>query len=147
MRAAVLLLVDETARNGYQIIQELEERSGGLWRPSPGSIYPILQQLEDEGLVTQVPGDSGRTFTVTDAGRAYVEQNRESFGQPWETVARGVGGPDKDLMGVARQVAMAVHQVLSAGTEAQKSQAATVMADTRRALYKILADDEPTEQS
>ena len=83
VRSALLLLLDEEPRNGYGLMQEIERRSSGLWRPSPGSVYPALSQLEDEGLVATVEQDGKRAFTLTDEGRAHVEANRERFGAPW----------------------------------------------------------------
>ena len=77
VRAAILLLVEEEPRNGYQIMQELESRSGGVWRPSPGSVYPALQLLADEGLLKSEARDGGNVFELTDAGKAHVEENRE----------------------------------------------------------------------
>src|ERR1700756_1419759 len=74
VRAAALLLLAEEPRNGYQIMQEIEQRSGGVWRPSPGSVYPALAQLEDEGLVGVEERDGRRTYVLTGAGRAYVEE-------------------------------------------------------------------------
>ena len=142
VRAAVLVLLEETPRNGYQIIQELSERSNGAWRPSPGSVYPILQQLEDEKLVAVVASDSGRTFELTDAGRTLVAEQRETLGKPWETAAAGVNGAQADLMVTFKQVVMAVRQVGSAGTDVQRQKATAVLADARRAIYRILADDE-----
>src|SRR3954470_12669948 len=83
VRAALLVLLDEEPRNGYALMQEIEERSEGLWKPSPGSLYPALQQLEDEGLAP-VTGAAGRkSYELTDEGRAYVEENREQLGTPW----------------------------------------------------------------
>src|SRR5829696_6959025 len=76
VRAALLLLLAEEPRNGYQLMQEIEQRSDGLWRPSPGSVYPALQQLEDEGLVTPA-GEGRKAYTLTADGRAHVEEHRE----------------------------------------------------------------------
>ena len=73
--------------NGYQIIQEVAERSGGAWKPSPGSIYPTLQQLEDEGLVTADAATGRRTFTLTDEGRAYVAEHADEVSAPWEAMS------------------------------------------------------------
>src|SRR5947209_7088053 len=86
IRSAILLLLSEEPRNGYGLMQEIEERSGGIWRPSPGSVYPALSQLEDEGLVRVVEEDGRKSFTLTDEGTAHVEANRERIGTPWETV-------------------------------------------------------------
>jgi len=142
VRAAILVLLEEVSLNGYQIIQELSDRSNGAWRPSPGSVYPILQQLEDEKLVVVVASESGRTFELTDAGRTLVAEQRETLGKPWETAAAGVAGAQADLMVTFKQVVMAVRQVGSAGTDAQRVKATAVLADARRAIYRILADDE-----
>src|SRR5215218_4893726 len=73
VRAALLVLLGEEPRNGYQLMQEIEQRSDGVWRPSPGSVYPALQQLEDEGLVRVAPGEGRKAFELTDEGRAHVE--------------------------------------------------------------------------
>ena len=89
VRAAVLLLLAEEPRNGYALMQEIEERSEGVWRPSPGSIYPALAQLEDEGLVEATKEGSGRVFALTDAGREHVESRREELGEPWKAVSGG----------------------------------------------------------
>ena len=88
VRAAILLLVEEQPRNGYQIMQELESRSGGVWRPSPGSVYPALQLLADEGLLKGEPRDGGNIFELTDAGKAHVEENRERLGRRGSRPAR-----------------------------------------------------------
>src|SRR3954470_6549762 len=87
VRAAILAVLAEESLNGYQIIQEIAERSGGIWKPSPGSIYPTLQQLEDEGLVRQVDLEGRRTFTLTDEGRTYVGDHPDEAGAPWQSFA------------------------------------------------------------
>src|SRR6266705_1048459 len=84
IRTAALLLLAEEPRNGYQIMQEVEERSGGVWRPSPGSVYPALSQLEDEGLIRSEQSDGRKVFVLTDAGRAQVEERDSSKPAPWE---------------------------------------------------------------
>ena len=140
VRAAVLVLLEERDRNGYQLIQELSERSKEMWRPSPGSIYPVLQQLEDEGLVAVTSTESGRTYGLTDSGRAFVAQNREQLGRPWESAEIGEDGAGPALMSTARQVAIAARQVLVAGNDTQVARAAALLGETRRALYGILAE-------
>src|SRR5499427_9863508 len=90
VRVAALLLLAEGPLNGYQIMQEIEKRSDGLWRPSPGSVYPALAQLEDEGLVrTQADGDR-RSYVLTDAGRAHVDERSEELGAPWEQITASI---------------------------------------------------------
>jgi len=93
VRAAALALLAEQPMNGYQIIQEIGERSGGVWRPSPGSIYPALQQLEDEGLIRAEAGEGGRrAFQLTDEGRTYVAAHPDELTAPWDVVAGSAGG-------------------------------------------------------
>ena len=143
VRAAALALLAEEPRNGYQIIQEIGERSGGVWRPSPGSVYPALQQLEDEVLIRAEAGDGGRRgYVLTDAGRAYVEEHPEELRAPWDVVAGGAGGAAIEMRTLMQQLGMAAFQVVSAGTDAQQAQARKVLADARKSLYRILAADE-----
>jgi DNA-binding PadR family transcriptional regulator len=140
VRAALLVLLGEEPRNGYQLMQEIEQRSDGVWRPSPGSVYPALQQLEDEGLVRAEERDGSRVFTLTDAGREYVESN--DLGTPWDAVRDDLGEGMHALRNLIAQVAAAAWQVGQAGTEAQSAEARRVLADTRRSLYRILAEDD-----
>jgi len=142
VRAALLVLLAEEPRNGYGLMQEIERRSGGAWRPSPGSVYPALQQLEDEGLVRPVESAGRKEFELTDEGRAYVTENADELGTPWEDVA---GGNEHiaELRTLVFGVGAAVMQVVQAGTEAQVAEASRVLEETRRALYRILAGDEP----
>jgi DNA-binding PadR family transcriptional regulator len=142
VRGAALLLLAEEPRNGYQIIQELANRSDGAWRASPGSIYPALQQLEDEGLIRATSDDGRRQWELTDTGRTYVEENRESLGTPWESVGGGVPDGVRDLADIGLQVGSAVHQVVRAGNDAQIARAVKILTDTRRALYRVLAEDD-----
>jgi DNA-binding PadR family transcriptional regulator len=143
VRTAALLLLAEEPRNGYQIMQELEERSEGLWRPSPGSVYPALQQLEDEGLIRSEESDGRRLYHLTDAGRAFVDERPDDQPAPWETFSDSLSDQHAETAGVMRDVAMAFVQVLRAGSEAQVAEAGRVLAETRRSLYRILADGEP----
>ena len=140
VRAAILLLLAEEARNGYQLMQELEARSGGAWRPSPGSVYPALQLLADEGLVRSESRDGANVYELTDAGRNHVEEHRDSFGTPWEQASEGVPDDVRELMKLAMQVGMATRQVTHAGNDEQRKQAAELLAETRRSLYRILAE-------
>ena len=147
VRNAVLALLSEQPLNGYQVMQELAQRSRGFWRPSPGSVYPALQQLEDEGLVRAEEKEGRRVFQLTDAGRAYVEAHKEEFSAPWETASEGVDQGLVELRDLAFQVGGAVMQVAHAGSEAQVARAKQVLTDTRKALYRILADEEPETSS
>jgi DNA-binding PadR family transcriptional regulator len=140
-RAAILLLLDEGPRNGYQIMQELEERSDGTWRPSPGSVYPALQLLADEGFVRGEAREGSTVYELTDAGRKHLEENRESFGTPWQQAEEGVPGDVRDLMRLAMSVGVATRQVIQTATTAQRKEAAEILAETRKRLYGILASD------
>jgi DNA-binding PadR family transcriptional regulator len=148
VRAAALALLAEEPMNGYQIIQAIGERSDGVWRPSPGSVYPALQQLEDEGLIVAEAGDGGRrAYRLTDEGRAYAEAHPEELRAPWDVVAGAVGDSAIEMRNLIGQVAMAAYQVLSAGTEGQVSQAREALTETRKALYRLLAGDDQESTS
>ena len=143
VRAAILLLVEEEPRNGYQVMQEIEARSEGAWRPSPGSVYPAFQLLADEGLVRSESRDGGNLFELTDAGSSYIDEHREQLGSPWTLAGEGVPEGVRELGKLMRQVGIAVKQVMHAGGKTQTAEAARVLAETRRSLYRILAEDEP----
>jgi DNA-binding PadR family transcriptional regulator len=143
VRAAALALLAEGPMNGYQIIQEIGERSDGVWRPSPGSVYPALQQLEDEGLIVAQADESGRrSYQLTGEGRDYVEAHPEEVRAPWDAVAGSVGDSAIQMRSLVGQVGMAAFQVLSAGTDAQVRQARQILTDARKALYRVLAADD-----
>jgi DNA-binding PadR family transcriptional regulator len=145
VRAAILALLAEEPRNGYQIMQEIEERSDGRWRPSPGSIYPALQQLEDEGLVRAEEREAGRVYVLTDAGRARAEERDPDKPAPWELPSEHMDSDVLALMDVARQAGMAVVQVARIGSPDQQRAAREILADTRKKLYGILAEDAPAD--
>lgn len=143
VRAAALALLAEQPMNGYQIIQEIGERSGGVWRPSPGSVYPALQQLEDEGLIRAEAGEGGRrAYRLTPEGEAYAQAHQSELAAPWDVVAGSAGSVAIEMRKLIGQVAMAAFQVVSAGNEAQAAQARRVLTDARKALYRILAADD-----
>jgi DNA-binding PadR family transcriptional regulator len=143
VRAAALLLLAEEPRNGYQIMQEIEQRSSGVWRPSPGSVYPALAQLEDEGLVRLEERDGRRTYVLTDSGRAYVEERRDDLIAPWDEMSDSVDDGVASLFKEMRQVGMAAGQIGHMGSAHQVTEARSVLANARRALYSLLAEDEP----
>jgi DNA-binding PadR family transcriptional regulator len=145
IRTAALLLLAEEPRNGYQIMQEVEQRSEGVWRPSPGSVYPALQQLEDEGLIRSEESEGRKLFHLTEAGRAEVEKRDANARAPWEEMSSDFGQSAQDLGQAFRSVAVAFAQVMRTGQEAQMEQARAVLAGARRDLYRILAeaDDRP----
>ena len=142
VRAAALLLLAEEPRNGYQLMEEIERRSGGAWRPSPGSIYPALAQLEDEGLVRAEETAGRRAYSLTPEGEAYVEENRDALGSPWDEAGEGVPDELVDLRTLIAHVGMATLQVGQSGDEKQIDEARKVLSDTRKSLYRILADDD-----
>jgi DNA-binding PadR family transcriptional regulator len=143
IRTAALLLLAEEPRNGYQIMQEVEERSDGVWRPSPGSVYPALAQLEDEGLIRSQEPDGRKLFALTDDGRALVEQRDTDRPAPWEQMSGDVSTTAHELGRLMREVATAFAQVMRTGSEAQMAKASAVLTEARRGLYRILADGEP----
>lgn len=142
MRAAILALLAERPMHGYEMIQEIGERSGGYWRPSPGSVYPTLQLLADEGLIASSDGSgSKRLFELTDEGRTAAEQR--SGTPPWEQIAQDVDQDDVRLREAAGLLMGAMFQVGNAATTAQKARAIDVINGARRELYAILGEVEP----
>jgi DNA-binding PadR family transcriptional regulator len=142
VRAALLALLAEEPRNGYQLMQEIERRSDGVWRPSPGSVYPALQQLEDEGLVRSDESEGRKLFHLTDAGR----EEAAAAGAPWEAASESVDSDAWELFNVARQVGMAIFQIAQVGTAEQLASAREVLTNARRSLYGILAEDDDEQQ-
>lgn len=136
VRIAVLLLLAEESMHGYQLMQTIAERTDGAWSPSPGAIYPTLNQLEDEGLV-QIDTSGGRKeVSLTEAGRLHVEEHQTEWPNPLATE----DGPRlRELM---HSLGEAVRQVGRTGTETQRQQAAKELTDVRRRIYLILAGDE-----
>jgi DNA-binding PadR family transcriptional regulator len=147
VRAAALALLTEGPMNGYQIIQAIGERSGDVWRPSPGSVYPALQQLEDEGLIRAEEGNGGRrAYVLTGDGRHYADTHAAELDAPWEAIAGHGGGAAAQMRALIGQLAMAATQVLSAGTDRQVAEARKILTDSRRALYRLLAAEEGTDE-
>jgi DNA-binding PadR family transcriptional regulator len=135
VRTAVLAVLTEQPGHGYEIMQALEDKSGGAWRPSPGSVYPTLQQLEDEGLVRATERDGKRVFELTDAGRAEAERRlEEAGGPPWSADIPDFRTSIKGLI-------LAYRQVMAAGSNDQRDRANEILANARRELYRLLAED------
>lgn len=128
--------------HGYEMIQELENRTGGIWRPSPGSVYPTLQMLEDEGLVTSEEQGGKKLFTLTDSGRAEAERQTTT---PWDEVAEEAGESAPHAREAVGQLIIATKQVMTVGTEDQQARALEILSDARRRLYGILAEDTSAE--
>ncbi len=146
IRAGILALLAEEPMHGYQIIQELESRSGGLWRPSPGSVYPTLQLLEDEGLVVREEGEGKRVYSLTEEGRARAAELLERAGRhPWEELSAGADDPAFRLRQAAFQVGAAAMQAAHAGSGQQAEQALEILTEARRRIYALLAEDDVPE--
>ncbi|MFD0900008.1 PadR family transcriptional regulator [Actinomadura sediminis] len=143
VRAAILALLAEEPRNGYQIIQEIAERSEHAWRPSPGAVYPALQQLADEGLIAAEETGGRRVHRLTDAGRAHVEEHADELREPWAAMAPDVGAGVPELFEQAARTGAAVVQIVHSGGPEQLDRARDVLSRARRDLYRILADDAP----
>jgi DNA-binding PadR family transcriptional regulator len=145
VRSAILDVLATEPMNGYQVIQQIAERSNGIWKPSPGSVYPTIQQLEDEGLVEGTSPEGRRLLQLTDAGRAYVEDHLEELAQTWRPFDESQEATQhtNDLKPVIGQVMGAVWQVITTGTRQQQAEAAEILSETRRRLYTLLADGEP----
>ena len=146
VRAAILVLLAEKPTNGYQIMQELEQRSRGAWRPSPGAVYPALAQLEDEGLVQAETTTSGRLYHLTERGKTYVENHRDTLSAPWDVA--GQSESDASLVGLfgeLKHIAAAALQVVHTAGPAQIAEAQKILNQARRALYRLLAEDAPSD--
>ncbi|MGO4752817.1 PadR family transcriptional regulator, partial [Streptomyces sp. 2MCAF27] len=144
VRASILALLRERPMHGYEMIQEIAERSAGAWRPSPGSVYPTLQLLEDEGLISSESEGGKKLFALTDEGRGEAEAGSRA---PWEEVGRGV---DWESMQEIRQAGFglmeAFAQVWKTGTAEQRQKAVAVINDSRKRLYLILAEQDEQDE-
>jgi len=150
VRAAILDVLAVEPMNGYQIIQQIAERSGGAWKPSPGSVYPTVQQLEDEGLVEGTSGEGRRLLQLTEEGRRYVAEHPDELARTWHAFDADDTSEETDNSGdlkpVIGQVMGAVWQVVVSGTKQQQAEAAEILADTRRKLYGLLAEGDEGEE-
>ena len=149
VRAAILTLLLERPMHGYEMIQEIKERSEDLWRPSPGSVYPTLQLLADEGLINDEGQGSRRLYALTDEGRTTAEAIETP---PWEQITRDADPRDVNLRDAIGQLMGATMQVVQAASDEQKRRAVEVLNTARRELYAILGeapatddDDDPDE--
>lgn len=141
VRAAILALLREGPRNGYQIMSDIEERSNGAWRPSPGAVYPALAQLADEGLIADERSGGRRVFSLTGEGRRYVEDNPELARGAWESAERQESWQVPGLFAEAARLGSGIVQLAQAGSAAHIAEAERLLRRTRRELYRILADD------
>ncbi len=152
VRSAILDVLRSAAQtgdqlNGYQVIQQIDERSGGAWKPSPGSVYPTVQQLQDEGLVETDDERGRKTLGLTGQGATYVVEHADELAVVWRPFDRTDRTDDEaaDLKPEIGQVMGAVWQIVSQGSTAQREAAIDVLVDTRRKLYGILADGHEAE--
>ncbi|MCX5556033.1 PadR family transcriptional regulator [Streptomyces sp. NBC_00038] len=140
VRASILALLKDRPMHGYEMIQEIAERSGGAWKPSPGSVYPTLQLLEDEGLITSAAEGGKKLFSLTEAGRSAADEGPDA---PWEEAGRGV---DWETLHEIRQAGFglmeAFGQVWKTGSKDQRDKALAVINEARKKLYLILADED-----
>jgi DNA-binding PadR family transcriptional regulator len=154
VRAAILALLKEGPRTGYQIMSDIKERSDGAWRPSPGAVYPALSLLADEGLIEGEESGGRRTYSLTQAGHDYLEQHPEMARAAWESMAQ----QDKDqgkhdswevpgLFAEAAKLGGGIMQVAQMGSPDQVTAAERLLERTRRELYQILADDFTPEEA
>lgn len=139
VRSAVLALLAEQPMHGYQIIHEIEERSGGSWKPSAGSVYPTLQLLADEGLISAEESNGRKVYSLTDAGRESIADSDSPA--PWDAASTGHGSGFSALPKAGMELAQAAAQVGRTGTKKQVQEAVAVLEDARRKLYSILAQD------
>lgn len=139
VRGLILAALLDGPGHGYELMARLEEKSSGAWRPSAGSVYPTLQQLEDEGLIRGADAEGRRVFELTDAGREHADPSAlERLAEG----GRGRGGPNgPELWHEVKQLTLAARQVGSVGTPEQVETATAVVRDARKALYQLLADD------
>ncbi|MCF2571762.1 PadR family transcriptional regulator [Brevibacterium sp. UCMA 11754] len=140
VRAGILTLLAEAPMHGYQIIQEIEERSGGSWKPSPGSVYPTLQLLTDEGLISSESSSGRKTYSLTEDGREQLASEPES-NAPWESAKKPEAPRAANLAKAGVELAQAAAQVGRSGSKEQVAEAVTALEDTKRRLYSILAED------
>ncbi|GAA1086703.1 PadR family transcriptional regulator [Pseudonocardia alni] len=144
VRTAVLAVVADGPRHGYEIIQEITGRSGGQWKPSPGSVYPMLSQLEDEGLVRSEQTEGRRVVHLTEEGTRHVEEHRAELDAVWAPFAEDAEAAESDpatgLVTELGRLAAAARQVAEAGSEAQVASATEALTEARKALYRLLAE-------
>lgn len=145
VRMAILDVLAVQPMNGYQVIQQIAERSGGAWKPSPGSVYPTLQQLQDEGLIAERGEGGSRTFELTENGLAYVEAHLDELAGTWRAFDEAEPDPG-DLRPVIGQVMGACWQVAFTGTMPQQAKALEILAETKQQLYRLLADGEGRDE-
>ena len=140
VRAAILVLLADRPMHGYEMIQEIAERSNGTWKPSPGSVYPTLQLLVDEGLIASAETDGKKKlFELTDDGRSAAEKIATP---PWDEIAEGVGPAEQNLRAAMGQLIGAVMQSAHAAGPEQQQRIVDIVNTARREIYQILGETE-----
>lgn len=140
VRAAILALLAERSMHGYEMIQEIAERSDGVWKPSPGSVYPTLQMLVDEGLINGTETDgSKKLFELTEEGRTAAA---DVTTPPWEEAAEGIDPGQLSLRDAMRQLFGAVAQSAHAANPEQQQRIVTIVNNARREIYQILGESD-----
>jgi DNA-binding PadR family transcriptional regulator len=138
VRLAILALLTEGPMHGYEIIQQIADRSQGLWRPSPGSVYPTLQMLVDEGLITGSETDGKkRLFELTEDGRGVAEKVETP---PWEQIADGADPGQVNLRTATGQLFGAAAQAGQAATPEQQQRIVDIINNARKEIYGILGE-------
>ena len=140
VRSSIIRLLHESPMHGYQIIHEIESRSGGVWKPSPGSVYPTLQLLADEGLIESHESDGRRTYSLTASGIEVAEAEAKSPA-PWLTGSERPTGPRGTLAKSGVKIAKAAAEVARTGTKEQMASAAVILDDATSALSKLLSQN------
>lgn len=140
VRAAILALLTERPMHGYEMIKEIDTRTGGAWSPSPGSVYPTLQLLEDEGLIISEESGGRKRFTLTEAGQA--EATAAAADAPWQEYSEESLSSAHDTKEAIFGIMNALRQIGFEGTPEQWQQAVAVLTETKRKLYGILADSD-----
>lgn len=139
VHAAVMALLTEQDMHGYQIIQELSERSGGAWNPSPGSVYPALQSLEENRMVSSEESGGKRVFSLTELGRKHAAMLPEQA--PWDEMAQDSNSSGR-LRDVFHGLMSATSQIATRGDAEQIEKATNILADARKRIYLMLAGEE-----
>ncbi|MBW0015526.1 PadR family transcriptional regulator [Mycobacterium sp.] len=139
VRAAILVLLAEQPMHGYEMIQQIAERSNGIWKPSPGSVYPTLQLLDDEGLINANKTERGKKlFELTDEGRAAAQKIETP---PWDEIAQGADPGQVNLRAAVGQLFGAVAQSAHTATAEQQQRIVEILNNARREIYGILGED------
>jgi len=139
IQVGILALLAEQPMHGYQIIQELANRSGGAWTPGAGSVYPALEQMEAQGLITGDQQDDKRVYTITDKGRLVAQHNQANSNAPWDEAAEA-SGPANELRQSVFSLLHAAQQLGRTGTDEQVKKAIELIDQARKQIYLILAE-------